>query len=96
MTSLMCVCSATHTSSPPRVSNCYRITPATRILKKTAFSEDPNCMMSRSSAAAGTPWASAGKVHAARVHADTMRPGSSPIGSSMRFTKKNVDPPYGS
>ena len=98
MTSLMCVCSATHTSSPPRVSNWNTcITPATRILKKTAFSEDPNCMMSRSSALCRYAMGVGRKKCTPRGFTpSTMRPGSSPIGSSMRFTKKNVDPPYGS
>ena len=51
ITSLMCVCSATQISSPCLVSNWNTCsTPATLILKKTAVSDEPNCMMSLSSA----------------------------------------------
>lgn len=44
MMSLMCVCSAMQMSSPWRVSN-WKIckTPATRILKNTAWLDEPNC-----------------------------------------------------
>lgn len=44
MMSLMCVCSAMQMSSPWRVSNWKMCnTPATRILKKTAWLDEPNC-----------------------------------------------------
>lgn len=46
--SLMWVCSAMQMSSPWRVSNWKMCsTPATRILKKTAWLDEPNCATDR-------------------------------------------------
>ena len=84
-------------SSPCLVSNWKMCsTPATRILKNTAAAEEPNCMMSLSSALCKYSIGAGRKKWIPRVLIpSTMRPGNSPIGSSIRLTGKNADPPYG-
>ena len=95
MTSLMCVCSAMQMSSPWRVSNWNTCsTPATRILKKTAEGDDPNCMMSRSSALWRYSLGTGRKKCTPRLLTpSTSFGGSSPIGSSARRTLKKTDEP---
>ena len=98
MTSLMCVCSAMQMSSPCLVSNWKMCsTPATRILKNTAAEDDPNCMISRSSALCKYSIGVGRKKWMPRLLIpSTMRPGSKPMGSSIRRTGKKMEPPYGS
>mmetsp|Transcript_4382 Transcript_4382/g.15487 ORF Transcript_4382/g.15487 Transcript_4382/m.15487 type:complete len:231 (+) Transcript_4382:2668-3360(+) len=98
ITSLMCVCNAMQMSSPCFVSNWKMCnTPATRILKNTAAAEEPNCMMSRSSALWRYSIGTGRKKWIPRLLMPrTILPGSKPIGSSIRFTGKKIEPPYGS